>query len=117
MSKTEHDIVKRLVKNVHNDIDIFVLKRLKYLFLSGILTLSAEKPDVRIHKYPEHALRDCDNINFTQKWWLKFRGEDKYFKMKADNKKLRECVKFYTQFCDVGGVAEICLKDLGLDDE
>ena len=32
-------------------------------------------------------------------------------------KKMKQCLKFYSQFCDIGTTAENCLIELGLNDE
>ena len=91
-------------KIINSEIDEFIVERLIYLFSTGILELSHEKPDVRIHKYPEYALKDCDNIQFAQNWWLKFKGEDKYFKLQEKlkasqelNREMLEVVEYYSE--------------------
>lgn len=90
---SEDKLAKELQEKVSKQVDEFIIERIVYLFKEGILELSCKKPDVRVNNYPEYALKEQDNISFQQKWYLKFKGEEKYFEMKNRIKELEELLE------------------------
>jgi len=89
MKSIHESVVKRLSSEVNKEIDEYIVERLIYLFNEGILSLSYEKPDVKIHCYPDYALANDSNVTFNQKVWLKFNGEEEFFRQKQELEYLR----------------------------
>ncbi len=95
MSETAYDeIAEKLQKEIHPQIDEFIIQSIVELFKEGILELAYKPPKCAKAEFPYTSVDpDEYTVHCSQNIWLRYVGDEKIDQLKKENEKLRENAK------------------------